>query len=847
VVLFSVALAISLPEGARAYTPHAPILIEGDANFTAANGVTGGSGTPADPFLIEGWEINASAAVGVVLVNTIAHFVVRGVYVHSGGLGVGYDGIGLAWVANGAVENSTISQNLRGIMTYSSTNLTLAANSVQSNRMEGIRLFSSSNVTISDSVITLNSLEGILLSSSSNVIITNNVVWNNLNGISLRGATDITVISNSLSNNGDGIYLWSSWEVTIAANTAWRNSLGIYIDSSSNLTVSANNAFSNFAGIYIDSSYNLTLSANNASSNDIYGIVLSTSASATLDANTAASNFLYGISLLDSAGITVTGNNASNNKDGIHISGATNLTIASNNLSGNEKGIYLLSSGDARIRSNNVSRDLVGISLSSSTNVTISSNNVSENSNGISLSSSTNVTISSNNVSENMHGVYLDSSTRVTITANNATANAYGVYLYSSTFVSLAANSVTSNSLSGIYLYSSNNASLSGNVVSSGSVFGIRLSYSVDVAVFGNSVSNNKYGFVLGFSSNVVVYHNTLVGNEIQAGDQDGPENLWDEGYPSGGNYWSDYLGVDDCSGPAQDVCPDPDGIGDTPYIIDPDSQDRYPLMASPGTPAPPRLVAATLSGANDRDLDLNWQRSGDDGGVNGTTAYRILRAPSLSGPYVEIASVPADGSLTYTFTCGACGHVPGDTNLTFYRVQAVSATNRTADSNVAARYAKPLQPGTNLLSIPLEQADYAVQAVLRTFTHGTVRTYSATDAADPWKAFYPGRPGDLVQTSFGEALWVNAAAPGQYTLAGLVRTNPSFSLSSGWNLVVYAAFVNETLDQSLAGVPVTRVEAFDPSAGPHYLRVVPGVELLRTGEAYWVYLSAGVDVWIQG
>jgi hypothetical protein len=45
-----------------------------------------------------------------------------------------------------------------------------------------------------------------------------------------------------------------------------------------------------------------------------------------------------------------------------------------------------------------------------------------------------------------------------------------------------------------------------------------------------------------------------------------------------GGNYWSDYGGIDLNSTPNQDV-PPPDGIGDTPYVIDADSQDNYPLM----------------------------------------------------------------------------------------------------------------------------------------------------------------------------------------------------------------------------------------------------------------------------
>jgi hypothetical protein len=46
--------------------------------------------------------------------------------------------------------------------------------------------------------------------------------------------------------------------------------------------------------------------------------------------------------------------------------------------------------------------------------------------------------------------------------------------------------------------------------------------------------------------------------------------NAWDDGYPSCGNYWSDYNDTD-LNG---------DGIGDTPYIIDTNNTDRYPLMS---------------------------------------------------------------------------------------------------------------------------------------------------------------------------------------------------------------------------------------------------------------------------
>ena len=56
--------------------------------------------------------------------------------------------------------------------------------------------------------------------------------------------------------------------------------------------------------------------------------------------------------------------------------------------------------------------------------------------------------------------------------------------------------------------------------------------------------------------------------------------HTWDDGYPSGGNYWSDYIGVDTKRGPNQDMLGS-DGIGDTPYVIDASNRDNYPLMKS--------------------------------------------------------------------------------------------------------------------------------------------------------------------------------------------------------------------------------------------------------------------------
>lgn len=93
---------------------------------------------------------------------------------------------------------------------------------------------------------------------------------------------------------------------------------------------------------------------------------------------------------------------------------------------------------------------------------------------------------------------------------------------------------------------------------------------------YANYVANNVVGADINpYPENNVtstLYHNNFIRNTHQVATV--------QGYPYGfdsfdngeeGNYWSDYVGED----------ADGDGIGDTPYVIDDNRQDRYPLMVS--------------------------------------------------------------------------------------------------------------------------------------------------------------------------------------------------------------------------------------------------------------------------
>jgi hypothetical protein len=140
----------------------------------------------------------------------------------------------------------------------------------------------------------------------------------------------------------------------------------------------------------------------------------------------------------------------------------------------------------------------------------------------------------------------------------------------------------------GMYLWTSGN-SAAGNAISEG-IVGIMLS-GANTTITGNYIANNKNGVFFGSNqpgnipANVQISENRFVNNLRQLSgcvciDYNITEakHYWDNG--RAGNFWSDYNGTDSNG----------DGIGDTPYVIDPLNMDRYPLVTSSVTPPEVRV-----------------------------------------------------------------------------------------------------------------------------------------------------------------------------------------------------------------------------------------------------------------
>jgi parallel beta-helix repeat protein len=271
---------------------------------------------------------------------------------------------------------------------------------------------------------------------------------------------------------------------------------------------------------------------------------------------------------------------------GLELKNVLNCNIKNNIVQSNLYGILLDSSSHNNLTGNNVSsNDRYGIRLiSSQKNHLIDNLALSNNWSGIALQSwSENNTIINNSaLGNNNQGIILYLSANNDVINNTVTFNEHGIWIGMSSFNNITNNIVIHNNDQGINLYDdSYNITIEHNNVSD-NLDGISTYNSFDNTIKNNDIIlNNQYGLYIRNSNNNTIYHNNIVRNINQAYD-DKSDNSWDNGYPSGGNFWSDYRGDDFFSGPNQDLLGN-DGIGDTNYTIDSDSVDNYPLMFPSG------------------------------------------------------------------------------------------------------------------------------------------------------------------------------------------------------------------------------------------------------------------------
>jgi parallel beta-helix repeat protein len=437
----------------------------------------------------------------------------------------------------------------------------------------------------------------------------------------------------------------------------------------------------------------------------------------------------YGFDLTSRGNVTITNCTISNFLIGIHAYSSFNIFLLNNCIrSSLNEGLQIIASNESRVIDNNFTHNGgSAIWLGWSNENEISGNFVTDNGEGVIVTASSvimrNNSISGNNYNFGVYGGQLsdfiiDVDTSNTI--NNkpiyywvnkqgmeVPSDAGYVAVINSTSIS-AKNLTLANNLEGVLSCFTSNLTIQ-NVSLFNNYYGIvffRSSYNTVTACYtetgyygifvqGSSnnsitrgrIANNQYGVKLVKSPDNRMHHNDFVNNVRQADTDAESTSVWDDGYLSGGNYWSDYAGVDLNSGPYQNVSGS-DGIGDIPYTINTGNIDNYPLMKQWNRPrdnTAPKVenLSRTPNGdvSPNQEVTVTVKVTDTESGVkNVTLSYKLGNITSWTGL-----------SMIYNTTTGLYETVvpgqPNATSISFKIVAFDNAENMATEDNAGDYY----------------------------------------------------------------------------------------------------------------------------------------------------------------
>jgi parallel beta-helix repeat protein len=444
--------------------------------------------------------------------------------------------------------------------------------------------------------------------------------------ISIKSANNHIWGNNIIDTDSDGIHIRKpAYGNTISNNTiiGLESGWGIYAYSSSNNKVIGNHISGFYRGVEFGAGQNNIISGNTIENNDgDAGVFLMFSDNSEISHNNFTNIRGSGIWLFGSDYNKILNNNIRESGIGINF-GGDYTNVSENNIMLCNRGLWISCSHGKFYRnhvSNNDQEDIIiqhgiydltiidnyfekGIAFGYEDELKDWNSHTIENNYAHNGPIRYYKNMKDKVVSYNTAQVILANCTGFRIEHLNLTGLKKGIILGFSSYNTIAHNQI-SNSNIGIELSMSDK-----NIIYNNTIVDGRLGIHIPVAcryniIAGNIFVDNHDGFWLnsfynykckenfivwnnissihkgiGISSTIgkenhnVIHHNNFIKGQRPAMDYCGG-NIWDDGYPSGGNYWCDYDGEDG----------DGDGVGESPYNItnyeeEVTGQDSYPLM----------------------------------------------------------------------------------------------------------------------------------------------------------------------------------------------------------------------------------------------------------------------------
>ena len=444
-----------------------------------------------------------------------------------------------------------------------------------------------------------------------------------------------------------------------------------------------------------------------------------------------------------------------------------------------------------------------GFNLTSISNVTIQKTNIIYFDRGIDLKGCSNITIVGNNISNCSYiGINLYHHSDSNIVNGNVVQNTAvdGIRLFDSSGNFVSNNSIIRSLNNGVLLYNSSKNTIEANTIVEGPWDGIYVMFGSDDNVFrGNIISNFSYsGITIVNSTDNIIYHNNFIDNSQQVFFfSSGYVNFWDNGYPSGGNYWSDYEGID--------LSPR-DGTGDSPYVIDADNQDNFPLMYL----WPQISLDETPPNTSD-DYDGLWHNSDfvvtlsavDDLTEIAETHYRINDGPTMnvSRDGQPLINVEGDGNTVEYWSFDNAGNE----ELPHKILTGIKLDKTAPTGSITANGDAPYTTSTSVM-LAVTSADYTSGVYQARYSNDGVWDTELWESPSPTKAwtllsgdgtktvyFETKDNAGLVSETYSDTITLDTTPPtGSVTIAG----NATYTTLLSVTLTLLAQDVTSTVAQ---------------------------------------------------
>ena len=493
------------------------------------------------------------------------------------------DGILIQYNSNNRFSGNTIANTENGIYFQYTSNNRISGNTIVDNEW-GLRAYDVSNNYISGNTIANNIEDGIGIEGRKmNNTISSNTITNNGGGIGI-GSPNNTISGNTIIANRDGIVIGYSDNRIVGNNISANTNRGIVLIYSYDNLIYHNNIIDNKIQVGDDNPtgnhwYHLELlegnywsdypGADDGSGTDkhtIAGDGIGDTAIPWPRTDFDAYPFVQESGWL-SAPTFITFNEDS--YEPIVVT-ADNTVIDGNGYTlqgpGSDTGIYLKDRNDVTIKNLTITGWGDGIYIDPCTNIIIANNIITANEFGVNMGEdSSHVKLTDNTISNNQLGVYMRMfCSDITFFNNTIAHNQDGIHMEYCSGVSITNNTIAHNHL-GVRMWPPNKVTLADNDIFF-NYDGIHMVYASNVNITNNLIFlNNNNGVYLENCSDITIFMNTLIENTNHV--YDNRANHFDDS--THGNYWSDYTGTDT----------NRDGIGETPYLIDTDSKDNYPLV----------------------------------------------------------------------------------------------------------------------------------------------------------------------------------------------------------------------------------------------------------------------------